>query len=145
MKIYVVKTDGTGLRQIPWSGANGGYGSASADPNVFYLGGQETDLAKTSTWKVAADGSSVEKLVDDCGAVWDSSADGKYLLTSLSSTNGSPGSSEFSLADRKCIPLLADLSTLIVHFSSDGKSILYLGASRGDGDEIIANRGTTER
>ncbi len=131
-KIYVVKTDGTGLRQIPWSGANAGYGSASADPNVFYLGGQETDLSKVTTWKVAADGSSVEKLVDNCGAVWDSSPDGKYLLTSLNSTNGSPGISEFSLADRKCIPLLTDLTTLIVHFSADGKSILYLGASHGE-------------
>jgi hypothetical protein len=132
VKIYVVKTDGTGLRQIPWSGANGGYGSASADPNVFYLGGQETDLAKTSTWKVAADGSSIEKLVDNCGAVWDSSPDGKYLLTSLNSVSGSPGISEFSLADRKCIPLVPELATLIVHFSADGKSILYLGASHGE-------------
>jgi len=131
-KIYIVKTDGTGLRQIPWSGASGGYGSASVDPNVFYLGGQETDLAKISTWKVAADGSSIEKLVDNCGDVWDSSPDGKYLLTSLNSTNESPGVSEFSLADRKCIPLLPELATLIVHFSADGKSILYLGASRGE-------------
>jgi len=131
-KIYIVKTDGTGLRQIPWSGASGGYGSASVDPNVFYLGGQETDLAKTSAWKVAADGSSIEKLVDNCGAVWDSSPDGKYLLTSLNSTNESPGVSEFSLADRKCIPLLSELATLIVHFSADGKSILYLGASHGE-------------
>jgi serine/threonine protein kinase len=131
-KIYIVKTDGTGLRQIPWSGANGGYGSSSVDPNVFYLGGQETDLAKTSTWKVAADGSSIEKLVDNCGAVWDSSPDGKYLLTSLNSVSGSPGISEFSLADRKCIPLVPELATLIVHFSADGKSILYLGASHGE-------------
>src|ERR1700728_2667992 len=130
-KIYIVKTDGTGLRQIPWSGANGGYGSASVDPNVFYLCGQETDLAKMSTWKVAANGSSVEKLVDNCGAVMDSSPDGKYLLTSLYS-NALPGISEFSLADRKCIPLLTELTTLIVHFSADGKSILYLGASRGE-------------
>jgi serine/threonine protein kinase len=130
-KIYIVKTDGTGLRQIPWSGASGGYGSASVDPNVFYLGGQETDLAKISTWKVAADGSSVEKLVDNCGAVWDASPDGKYLLTSLYS-NALPGISEFSLADRKCIPLRTELTTLIVHFSADGKSILYLGASRGE-------------
>jgi serine/threonine protein kinase len=132
VKIYAVKTDGTGLHQIPWSGASGGYGSASADPNVFYLGGQETDLAKTSTWKVAADGSGIEKVAEDCGAVWDSSADGKYLLTSRNETSGSAGVSEFSLADRKCISLLPDLSTLIVHFSSDGKSILYLGASHGE-------------
>jgi serine/threonine protein kinase len=130
-KIYIVKTDGTGLRQIPWSGVSGGFGSASVDPNVFYLGGQETDLAKTSIWKVAADGSSIEKLVDNCGAVWDSSPDGKYLLTSLYS-NALPGISEFYLADRRCIPLRTELTTLIVHFSADGKSILYLGASRGE-------------
>jgi serine/threonine protein kinase len=131
-KIYIVKSDGTSLRQIPWSGVNGGYGSASVDPNFFYLGGQETDLAKISTWKVATDGSSVEKLVDNCGGIWDASPDGKYLLTTQSSTAQLTGVSEFSLADRKCIPLLPEQSTLIVRFSSDGKSILYLGASRGE-------------
>ncbi|MFY9732767.1 MAG: protein kinase [Candidatus Acidiferrales bacterium] len=131
-KIYIVKTDGTGVRQIPWSGASGGYGSASVDPNFFFLGGQETDLAKLTIWKVATDGSSVEKLVDDCGAVWDASLDGKYLITSLSSGAPGLGVSAVSLADRKCIPLLSELSTLVVHVSSDNKSILYLGATRGE-------------
>ncbi|MGA8554206.1 MAG: protein kinase [Candidatus Acidiferrales bacterium] len=131
-KIYIVKTDGTGLRQIPWSGVNGGYGAPSVDPNFFFLGGQETDLAKLTIWKVATDGSSVEKLVDDCGAVWDSSPDGKYLLTSLSAGTQNLGVSAVSLADRKCIPLLPELSPLVVHFSPDNKSILYLGASRGE-------------
>jgi serine/threonine protein kinase len=131
-KVYIVKTDGTGVRQIPWSGASGGYGSASTDPKFFYLGGQESDLTKLTTWKVATDGSSIEKLVDNCGAVWDASPDGKYLLTSQSSADQLTGVNEFSLADRKCIPLLPELNTLIVHFSADGKSILYLGASRGE-------------
>jgi hypothetical protein len=40
--------------------------------------------------------------------------------------------SEFSLAERKCTPLLPELSTLVVHFSSDGKFILYLAASHGE-------------
>ncbi len=131
-KIYTVKTDGTGLRQIPWSGVSGGYGSASADPNFFFLGGQESDLAKVTTWKVATDGSGLEKLVDNCGAVWDSSSDGKYLLTSLNTGAQSFGISAYSLADGKCIPLLPDLKTLVVHFSSDNKYILYIGASRGE-------------
>jgi serine/threonine protein kinase len=131
MKVYIVKTDGTGLRQIPWSGASADYGSPGVDPNVFYLGGRESDLAKVSIWQLATDGSTVEKLVDDCGAVWDASPDGKYLVTSLSPT-GQLGVTEFSLADRKCVPLLPELNTLVVHFSSDGKSILYLGASRGE-------------
>jgi Tol biopolymer transport system component/predicted Ser/Thr protein kinase len=132
MKIYAVKTDGTGLRQTPWTGESGGYGSSSIDPNIFYLGGQEAGVTGFSIWKVAADGSSTEKIADNCGAVWDSSPDGKYLLTSLSSTNGSPSISEFSLADHKCIPLLSDLSALVVHFASDGRSILYLVASHGE-------------
>jgi serine/threonine protein kinase len=132
IKTYIVKTDGTGLRQIPWSPESGGYGSASADPNVFYVGGRETDATGISTWKVAADGSNIEKVVDNCGAIWDSSPDGKYLLTSLNSTSGSPSINEFSLVDRKCIPLLPELATLVVHFSADGRSILYLGASRGE-------------
>lgn len=42
------------------------------------------------------------------------------------------GVSLFSLADRKCIPLLPDLNTLVVHFSSDNKYILYIGASHGE-------------
>ncbi len=132
-KIYTVKTDGTELRQIPWSGANGGYGSASADPHFFFLGGQESDLATVTTWKVATDGSSVEKLGDNCGAVWDASSDGKYLLMSLAAGGTQTfGVSVFSLADRKCIPLLPDLKTLVVRFSSDNKYILYIGASHGE-------------
>jgi serine/threonine protein kinase len=131
-RVYVVKTDGTGLRQIPWSGISAGYGAASADPNVFYLGGQETDLVKVSIWNVAVNGSSVEKLVDNCGAVWDSSPDGKYLLTSLNFAGQSVGVSVFSLADRKCIPILPELGTLVVRFSPDNKSVLYLDASHGE-------------
>jgi len=131
-KVYIVKTDGTSLRQIPWSGASVGYGAPSPDPNFFYLGGQETDLSKVTTWKVKTDGSSVEKLVDNCGAVWDTSPDGKYLLTSLNTGSQTMGVSEFSLTDRKCTPLLPELGTLVVRFAGDGKAILYIGASRGE-------------
>jgi serine/threonine protein kinase len=131
-KVYVIKTDGSGLRQTSWHGAYGGYSAPSIDPNVFYYGGQESDLAKFSIWKVAGDGSSVEKLTDNCGAVWDSSLDGKYLLTSLNSGGQSVGISEYSLADRKCTSLLPELNTLVVHFSSDGKAIVYIVASRGE-------------
>jgi serine/threonine protein kinase len=130
-KVYIVKADGTGLRQIPWSGASPDYGSPSVNGNVFYLGGRESDFAKVSIWQLATDGSSVEKLVDNCGAIWDASPDGKYLITSLSPA-GQHGVAEFSLPDRKCVPILPELNTLVVHFSSDGKSILYLGASRGE-------------
>jgi serine/threonine protein kinase len=131
-KFYIIRADGTGLRQLPWSGTGGGYGASSPDPNFMYLGGWEGDFSKVTTWKVAADGSSVEKLTDTCGAAWDSSPDGRYLLTSLNQGTQSVGVSEFSLTDRKCISLKPELSTLVVHFSGDGKSILYFIPGRGE-------------
>jgi len=131
LKAYVFKNDGTGLHQIPWSAANGGWGAPSPDPNVFYLGGQESDMAKVTTWRIYADGSPIEKLVDNCGGVWDTSPDGKFLIFSQGS-GSLTGVNEFSLDDHKCTPLLPDLSSLVVRFSSDGKSILYLIASRGE-------------
>ena len=131
-KFYVIRSDGTGLRQLPWSGISAGYGAASPDPNFLYLGGWEHDFSRVITWKVAADGSSVEKLADGCGAAWDSSSDGRYLLTSLNQGTQSAGVSEFSVADRKCISLVPELNTLVVHFSADGKSILYFTPSRGE-------------
>ena len=51
---------------------------------------------------------------------------------SLNTGTEALGVSEFSLAERKCTSLLPQLSTLVVHFSSDGKFILYLAASHGE-------------
>jgi serine/threonine protein kinase len=131
-KMYVVGIDGTGLRQIPWNGRLGGYGAASSDPSFLYVGGYDTDLTKISTWKAPLDGSPLQKLTDDCGAIWDSSPDGKYLVSSLFSGSQVNGISEFSLADHKCTSLVPNLNSLVVHFASDGKSILYLAASHGE-------------
>ncbi|MGB6678385.1 MAG: protein kinase [Terriglobales bacterium] len=131
-KFYIIRSDGTGLRQVPWSGISGGYGTASPDPNFLYLGGWEHDFSRVITWKVAADGSSADKVADGCGAAWDSSPDGLYLLTSLNPGTQSAGVSEFSLAEGKCISLVPDLNTLVVHFASDGKSILYFTPGRGE-------------
>ena len=74
----------------------------------------------------------MEKLADGCGAAWDSSPDGRYLLTSLNQGTQSAGVSEFSVPDRKCISLAPELDTLVVHFSADGKSILYFTPGRGE-------------
>jgi serine/threonine protein kinase len=131
-KVYIIRTDGTHLRQIPWSGVMIGYGAPSPDPKAVYIGGSEKDLTKTTTWKLSGDGSSVEKVVDDCGAVWDTSPDGKYLLTSLNVGSQTVGVSQYSIDERKCTSLLPDLNTLVVRFSSDGKSILYLASGHGE-------------
>jgi serine/threonine protein kinase/Tol biopolymer transport system component len=129
-KVYMVKTDGTGLRQISWSGAMAGYGSAGPDPAVMYLGGNGSDITKLTTWVLKDHGARIQELTENCGAVWDVSPDGNYLLGSLQAGSQSLGVSEYSIADHQCTPMLPDLNTLVVHFSSDGKAILYLSASR---------------
>ena len=133
LKVYLVRADGTHLRQIPWSGVSVGYGAADPDPKILYLGGSEKNVTKITTWRIEGDGAALEKLVDDCGAVWDASSDGKYLLSSLNTgTQTNVGISEFSLSEKKCMSLLPELNTLVVHFAADGKAILYLVASHGE-------------
>jgi hypothetical protein len=66
-----------------------------------------------------------------CGAVWDSSPDGRYLLSSNLGTE-ELGISQLSLTDLKCTVLRPGISVLMVHFSSDGKSIVYMTASHGE-------------
>jgi hypothetical protein len=56
----------------------------------------------------------------------------KSAAASLNQGAQSAGVSEFSLADRKCISLVPELNTLVVHFSADGKSILYFTPGRGE-------------
>ena len=133
-KVYLVKTDGTGLRQVGWSGSSVGYAAPVPGNQGFYVGGSEKELSRITTWKVSADGSTVEKLTtEDCGAVWDASPDGKYLLLSLNAgTQTNVGISELSVSDGKCTSLVPGTNTLVVHFAADGKAILYLAASRGE-------------
>ncbi len=130
-KLYTVRIDGNRLRQIPWSGANVGFAMWSPDGKSFYFSGYKTDPAKIEIWKTTPESATVESLSQDCGYVEDVSTDGRYLLTAFG-PGGGVGTYEFSLADGKCSPLLPDLDTLMIHFSTDGRSFLYLIASHGE-------------
>jgi Tol biopolymer transport system component len=130
-KVYTVARNGSGLRQVPWSGANIGFAGYSPDGKILYFSGYEKDPAKVGTWKTTPDAAKVESVTETCGYVEDVSPDGQYLLTGFG-PGGGTGIYELSLTDRKCTPLLPDLSTLMYHFSPDGKSFLYLTASHGE-------------
>jgi WD40 repeat protein len=129
-KLYVIKTDGSGLRQLAWSGIFVGQAAWSPDANTLYFSGNgnDKDPSKITTWKAAADGSKTETLVENCGFGTDISSDGKYLIAASVPT----GINEISISDGKCTVLMPDVASAIVHFSGDGRSILYLGASRGE-------------
>jgi serine/threonine protein kinase len=130
-KLYIIKSDGSGARQIPWSGANLGWAMWSPDGKIFYFSGYEKDPAKVAIWKMSTDGIAVEKISESCGYVQDVFHDGRYLLTG-NGPGGGVGIYQFSLADSKCSPLLPELATLEIHVAADGKSFLYLTASHGE-------------
>jgi serine/threonine protein kinase/sugar lactone lactonase YvrE len=130
-KLYTIRTDGSRLRQIPWSGANVGSAIWSPDAKTFYFSGYEKDPSKMTTWKVTADGSNVETFEEGCGYAQDITSDGKYLLSGAAA-GGGVGVNQVTVSDRKCTALMPDLATFMLHFSPDGKSILYLVASRGE-------------
>ncbi len=77
------------------------------------------------------DGSNAHMITEGCGAtVWDTSWDGKYLLT-IKSRGSDYGIYEFSLADSKCTELVPNVATLGGAFPPDDKSFLYAVASSG--------------
>lgn len=136
-KLYVVRVDGRGLRLLLWSGATVGSVTWSPGGKTLYFSSYEKDPATVTTWRATADGTKVEVLTEGCGYVGDVSPDGRYLLSRYG-PGGGIGIYELSVADRKCTPLLPNLAALVVHFSSDGKSILY--TSNFGGETVVIRR-----
>jgi dipeptidyl aminopeptidase/acylaminoacyl peptidase len=131
-KVYLVRSDGSGLRQLPWSGISVSWAVWTPDSKAVYFSGNEKDLTKAATWRASADGSTVDKFVDGCGAAEDISADGQYLLFGNGPVGLGAGVSLLSVNDRKCTPVLPDLATLELHVSADNKYLLYALAQHGN-------------
>ena len=89
-----------------------------------------TSPSRPTLWKANADGSNVQKFMDDACAVADAALDGKYLLGQVAQGEG-VGIYEVSITDRKLVPLLPGVVTFGVRFAPDGKSFLYAVASGG--------------
>jgi serine/threonine protein kinase/Tol biopolymer transport system component len=129
-KLFIVNADGSGLRQLPPMGgmpiSNMVWGPDQKSVYVSTgVGGSDTH----TIWKWS-DGSNPEKLVEECGFVYDADAGGKYLLALL--TNGEKtGIYEVSIPERTCTPLLPGVVTQGAIFAPDSKSFLYAVAYRG--------------
>jgi Tol biopolymer transport system component len=122
-KGYLVRADGSDLRQI--EGTKVAFGSVtwSADGKAVYLSANE-EGSEPTVWRVNADGSHLEKFVEECCYVADASPDGKYLL-GLVSSGKDVGVYQISIADRQIVPLLPGVASFMARFAGDGKSFLY--------------------
>ena len=128
-KLYTVGADGSGLRQLP---SMGGMTISNAvwspDQKFVYVSALGEHGTGHTIWKWS-DGSNPEKLLEECGFIYDMHASGDYLLA-LHPRGDNAGIYEVSISERKCIPLLPDIVTYGAIFARDGKSVLYAVASR---------------
>jgi Tol biopolymer transport system component len=130
-KFYTVKPDGSGMKtysapealtvqSIMWS----------ADQRTVFVNAAERGSKAISIWRESVEGSTLEKMVEDCGLAFDTAPDGKYLL---SWTSGEKlGIYAVSVAERSCAMLVPGVSTFGINGEKDGKSFLYAIPGRKD-------------
>jgi hypothetical protein len=128
---YIVEADGSGLHQLPPMGGAPWSSVWSSDQKSVYVAIKGKAEPLFNIWKFNVDGSSPEKLVDNCCVVTDADPAGEYLL-GVVLTGEKTGIYEVSLSDKKCIPLLPGVTTHGATFARDGKSFLYAAASSGE-------------
>ena len=123
-KAYTVGADGSDLHQIPWSSGSVFNVLWTRDQKTLYITGFEKDSAVPTTWKANPDGSGQEKIGGDCGNIAEISPNGQYLIGAVWAGEKT-GIYEFSIPEKKCIPLLPGVATFQSVFAPDGKSLLY--------------------
>jgi hypothetical protein len=101
----------------------------SPDQKSVYVSAQEG--AANSIWKWSDDGSNPEKLIEKCGYLFDVHPGGNHLLAIYDSGENT-GIYEASIPERKCVPLLPNVTTFGAIFAPDGKSFLYAVFSRSE-------------
>jgi Tol biopolymer transport system component len=130
-RAYTAAADGSGVRQIPWSGGALQALSTSRDQKSIYLNSFDQGASRPTIWRENSDGSNPEKLTDGCGHAFETTPDGNYLLT-VRRGGDKLGIAELSLADKKCTSLLPGAITFGIAMAPDGKSFLYAVPSRSD-------------
>jgi Tol biopolymer transport system component len=130
-KVYVVGADGSGLHQLPSMGgmtiSNAAWNPDQKSVYVSTVNGAEPGTHTIWRW---TEGSNPEKLVENCGYIYDAHPREDYLLA-IRTRGERPGIYLVDISKRKCIPLLLDVGTAGAIFARDGKSFFYAVSSRG--------------
>jgi len=129
-KVFLAGADGRGLRQTVRVEGFVNWVIWSADMKTLYITSTK-GASRPTVWKADADGTHVEKFLDECCYVADASPDGKFLLAFLDKGEDL-GIYLISVTDKKRIPIVPGVVTFGARYSPDGKSVLYALASRGE-------------
>jgi len=123
-KPYTAGADGSDLHQIPWSSGAVFTVLWSRDQKTLYITGFEKGSPVPNIWKANPDGSGQEKIGGNCGNIAEISPNGQYLIGAVWAGERT-GVYEFSIPEKKCIPLLPGVATFQSVFAPDGKFLLY--------------------
>jgi serine/threonine protein kinase len=128
--LFVIGTDGTGQRQLNWTGEFIGFVIWEPGDQSIVIGGLAKDLHTNKNWRIFLNGSPAVPLFENCGMAVDISPDRKFFLGTVI-WGSNPGIYEYSLADHKCTMLKSGITTYLTMFAKDGKSFIYSLASHG--------------
>ena len=95
------------------------------------LAGFDKQTRAGKNWRLVLDGSQPVFLFDTCGAAANFSPDYKFLITTVL-WGDKPGLYQYSLADKKCTPLVPGITTYIAMYAADGNAFLYSATSHGE-------------
>ena len=130
VRLFVIDTDGTHLRQLTWPGNWIGFGIWEPGDQSIILGGGKANDRTAGNWRIFLNDSPVVPLFKDCGTAVDLSSDQRFILgTALWDEH--PGIYQYSLADKKCTTLKSGITTYLAYFAEDGKSFIYSLTSNG--------------
>jgi hypothetical protein len=130
-KALIVNADGSGQHALNWTGATIQGLIWSSDGKSVFINAIEPGVTGGSVYSESADGGTPEKLFEGCGLTWDMEPSGRYLL-GIITAGDKAGIYGYSLAEKKCTPLVPGVVTFGILFARDGKSILYAIPSRKD-------------
>jgi serine/threonine protein kinase/Tol biopolymer transport system component len=130
VRLFLIDTDGTHLRQLPWAGNWVGFAIWEPGDQSIILGGEGKADRTARNWRIFLNDSPAVPLFEGCGDAVDVSPDQKFILaTSL--WGEQPGLYQYSVADKKCTTIKSGIATYVVYFADDGKSFIYSLASNG--------------
>ena len=130
-KLFVIDADGTHLHKLPWLGNFVGFATWEPGDQSIVLGGLDKNGRDEKNWRISLNDTPAVALFDGCGMATDVSPDRKFFIaTSLWGEH--PGIYQYSVADKKCMPLKLGIATFLAMYADDGKSFLYSLASRGE-------------
>jgi hypothetical protein len=129
-KLYVIDTDGSQLRQLPWQGNGVGFAIWDPGDRSIVLAGLLSNREEAN-WRLSLDTGAAVQLYQGCGMAVDISADQKFILGTVL-WHEHPAIYQYSVTDKKCTVLKPNIATYLAYFSPDFKSFIYSLAAHGE-------------